>query len=207
MSLWKEPYHIVIEIENKKCRILKTLKTLGVSQFRYMDIRGFKGGSIRHLVKLPSEQIDKIKKRLDNIEVSKFEGKTSIWFESVGCDVCNTILSHGSFLISGTSVKELSFIYSFISPNYDAFKSIISALEKHQFKPKILEIEKYETKRKTLTEKQERVLWLALNSGFFDYPRKIDTVELSGKLGISPSTLSEIVRRAIRRLSKDYFES
>ena len=56
-----------------------------------------------------------------------------------------------------------------------------------------------------LTEKQERVLWLALKLGFFDYPRKIDSIEFSRKLGIVPSTLSEITRRGMLRLLKHYF--
>jgi predicted DNA binding protein len=58
-----------------------------------------------------------------------------------------------------------------------------------------------------LTEKQERVLWLALKLGFFDYPRRINSIEFSKKLGIVPSTLSEMKRRGIRKLLKHYFEA
>jgi predicted DNA binding protein len=42
--------------------------------------------------------------------------------------------------------------------------------------------------------------------GFFDYPRKINMEELSRKLGISPSTLSEMIRRGIRKLLMYHFE-
>jgi hypothetical protein len=34
----------------------------------------------------------------------------------------------------------------------------------------------------------------------FDYPRKVSMAGLAGKLGISPATLSEIIRRGTRRL-------
>lgn len=127
--------------------------------------------------------------------------------ESEDCDVCNTILSHGSFLVSGTSMKNYTFIYDFIVPNFDAYLGIISALESVNLKVKVLRLTKVRPKGKILTEKQERILWLALEAGLFDYPKRIDMVEFSRKLGISPSTLSEVVRRGVRRLLENYFES
>jgi hypothetical protein len=207
--VWDEPYHVVIEIKNKGCRVLEALENVGLQRFRIVDVRGLTGGLTRHLVELPSEYVDKILKTriVKTKEVSKFEEKTSFWFESEGCNLCNTILSHGSFLISGRNVEDATFIYSFIAPNFDAFKSIISVLERSNFKTKILRVEKYEPKGKILTRKQERVLWLALKMGFFDYPRKINTEEFARKLGISPSTMSEVIRRGIKRLLEYHFEA
>jgi len=46
-----------------------------------------------------------------------------------------------------------------------------------------------------------------LEKGVFDYPRKTNTLELSRRLGISLSTLSEITRRGMRRLVEDHFET
>jgi len=73
-------------------------------------------------------------------------------------------------------------------------------------KVNVLKMGKFEPRKGVLTEKQERIFWLALKGGFFDYPRKIDTVELAAKLGISPSTLSEITRRGLRRLLEHYYK-
>ena len=58
-----------------------------------------------------------------------------------------------------------------------------------------------------MTEKQERVLWLALKMGFFEFPRRITMLELSRRLGVGLSTLSEIIRRGIRRLLENHFET
>jgi len=204
-----EPYHIAIEVVNKRCKVLITLEDLGIRRFKVIDVRGLTGGLTRHLVKMPSKQIEKIpqgifvKARVD----SRFEEETSAWFDSDGCDLCNTILSNGSFLISGRDIEDHTFVYTFIAPNFTAFKAIISALEGEGLRPKVLKIEKYEPKGKILTEKQERVLWLALKMGFFDYPRKIDSAEFSRKVGVGPSTLSETTRRGIRRLLEHYFEA
>jgi len=207
--LWREPYHAVIEVENRRCRILRILKAYGLQQFRVADIRGSTVGSSRHLVELTPDQIEKIpREQLAKVWASRQSGgKASVWFESGGCETCNTILSHGSFLISGKSLQDFIVVYSFVVPSFDAYKSIISALENSDLKVKVLRVGKLESKRGILTENQEKVFWIALKVGFFDYPRKVDTIELSSKLGISPSTLSEITRRGVRRLLEHYFET
>ncbi|HID18685.1 TPA: hypothetical protein EYP27_03990 [Candidatus Bathyarchaeota archaeon] len=207
--LYDDPCHVVIEIENKRCRVLKILETLGIRQFKIADIRGLSGGLTRHLVKLSPEQIDKIPKGMlvKMREGGKLEERAFVWVESEGCDVCNTILSHGSFLISGTSIQNSTLVYDFITPNFDAYTSILSALESSNLKVKVLKVMKLRSQGKILTEKQERVLWLALKTGLFDYPRKVDMVEFSRKLGISSSTISEVIRRGIRRLLEHHFEA
>jgi predicted DNA binding protein len=91
-------------------------------------------------------------------------------------------------------------------PTFEAYQSIISELEKSCHKVNVRKIGKFEQQIGVLTENQERIFWLALKSGFFDYPRQIGMAELSAKLGISPSTLSEIIRRGTRRLLEHYFK-
>lgn len=208
-QLGDKPYHVTLEIVNRQCKGLKLLKDSGVQQYTLSDIRGLPGGVTRHLVKMLSKEVAEIPEDTfaEIRSSSKPKGMASAWFDSDGCDVCKAILSHSSFLVSGRHVDDYTLIYSFVAPNFDAFKSIISTLETLGPKPKILEVRKFKPKGKILTEKQERVLWLALKMGFFHYPRKINTLELSRRLGISLSTLSEIRRRGIRRLVEDHFET
>jgi len=203
-----EPYHVTIEIENRGCKGLRTLRNSGIQQYTLSDVRGLPGGLTRHLIKVPSREISQIPEdtftKIRNNR--KIEGGASAWFDSDGCDACRTILSHNSFLISGRHVEGYTVIYSFVAPNFNAFKSIISKLEAKGSKPKILEVARFKPKGKVLTEKQERALWLALKMGFFEFPRKITMLELSRRLGIALSTLSEITRRGTRRLLEDHFE-
>lgn len=203
------PYHIAIEVVNKRCEVLKTLENLGVQHFQIVDVRSSGGNLTRHLVRMSSKQVSSIpRSMLFRVgSEGKLGGETSVWIDSRGCEVCSAILSHGSFLISGRNVKDFVFVYNFIVPSYDIFKNIVSSLESAGLKPKILEVGKFVSKGRVLTEKQERTLWIALRMGFFDYPRKIDTLELSRRLGIAPSTLSETKRRGIRRLLEDHFKS
>jgi len=185
------------------------LKDLKIQHYSLSDVRGTPGGPTRHLIRMPSKKITEIpadtftKIRSEG----KFDGGASAWFDSDGCDVCKAILSQNAFLVSGRHVEGYTILYSFVAPNFDAFKSIISKLEASGLKPKILEVAKFKPKGKILTEKQERALWLALKMGFFEFPRKITMLELSRRLGIALSTVSEITRRGTRRLLEDHFET
>lgn len=200
-----EPYHITIEIVNNQCQVAKKLNESGIKQFKIVDLRGVASDTTRHLVKIPSKQVNRIPQ---NLEARQDEGKreTSVWIDSGGCDVCTTILSNSSFLISGRTVEDGALLYTFITPSFEAFQTIISSLEGKGFKPKILEVGKFQRRREILTEKQERALWLALKMGFFNYPRNLTMQELSLRLGVGLSTLSETMRRGIRRLLEDHFE-
>jgi len=201
---YNEPYHVAIEIVNERCLGLRMISSLGIEQCTLADVRGLPEGSTRHLIKIPREQIS-------NMPEDKFTKIVSssgeLWFDSDGCDVCNAILSHRSFLVSARHISDYTIIYNFVVPNHEAFKNIVSKLENSGLPLRIIEATKFRSKTQVLTEKQERVLWLAMKLGFFDYPRKINSIEFSKKLGIVPSSLSGITRNGIRRLLRHYFEA
>jgi predicted DNA binding protein len=207
-DLWRKPYHVVLEVENRQCAIVKKCSAMGLTHLKVVDVRSSNSGSVKHLVELDSAEVKKVKNVASEFQTipSKSEGKASIWLESEGCGVCNTILSSEAFLVSGKSMENFTIMYSFLVPSFEAYKKIISTLKDMGLKVNILKMGRFEPHAGILTEKQERIFWLALKGGFFDYPRKIDTVKLAEKLGISPSTLSEITRRGMRRLLEHYFK-
>ncbi len=203
----EEPYHVTVEVENKDCKGLEILENSGVEKYSLVDIRGAPRGPTRHLFKTPTEGLNRLPKQFFVKHTTESGKATSAWFNTDGCNVCNAILSNGSFLISAKHIKGRTIIYSFVAPSFKAYKNIISAFEERNIKFKILEIGKFRSESVTLTEKQERTLWLALKMGFFDYPRKITMLQLSKRLGVGLSSLSEMLRRGMRRLAEDHFES
>jgi len=204
-----EPYHATLEIVNTRCKGLGIIKDLGIKQCALVDVRNLPNGLTRHLIRSPSSEMRNIPKDSPHeINVShKGDKETFLWFDTDGCDVCRTILATNSFLVSGRRLEGSMIVYSFVAPTPAAFKKVITKLEESGLKPKIVEAGKLHPKGKTLTEKQDRVLWLALKMGYFDYPRKVHTSELSQRLGIGSSTLSETIRRGTRRLLEDHFQS
>ncbi len=204
VDAWREPYHVVIEVENKQCKMVKKLASLGFSHLKVVDVRSSSGGCVRHLMDVGEDQAHKVPKEL--AAKGHVEGKSAVWLESEGCEVCNTILAHDAFLVSGKSMHENIITYSFMVPTFEAYKGIIDDLEKAGHKVNVRKIGKFEQQIGVLTENQERIFWLALKSGFFDYPRQIGMEELATKLRISTSTLSETMRRGMRRLLEHYFK-
>ena len=51
-----------------------------------------------------------------------------------------------------------------------------------------------------ITARQEHIVRMALDLGFFEFPRKINLESLSERLNISLTTLSEIIRRESKHI-------
>jgi predicted DNA binding protein len=58
----------------------------------------------------------------------------------------------------------------------------------------------------TLTTRQKEIMATAMARGYFDFPRKISLTGLSQVVGVKPSTLSEILRSAERRIMQNAIE-
>jgi predicted DNA binding protein len=201
-----EPYYVAMEIENRQCKGLRMLEDAGVDRYALVDIRGTPKGPTRHLIKAAPEVFQLLPSRLfTGTRIDKSRRVTSAWFNTDGCEVCSTIFANSAFLVSARHVKGHKIIYSFVAPNPDAYRQISASLEAQGIKFTVLEVGRFKPTGKTLTDKQERALWLALKMGFFEYPRRITMLQLSRRLGIGLSSLSEILRRGLRRVLEDYF--
>jgi predicted DNA binding protein len=56
-----------------------------------------------------------------------------------------------------------------------------------------------------LTSRQELLVKAALELGYFDYPKKIRVRELAQLFGVTPATVTEVLRKALRKIVKEYF--
>jgi len=62
------------------------------------------------------------------------------------------------------------------------------------------------SKNAYLTPKQKLVIKYAFEKGFFEYPKKVSIIDIGKELNLAPSTVSEMIRRGLRKLLKEYFE-
>ena len=63
----------------------------------------------------------------------------------------------------------------------------------------------YLSKKNLLTSKQEKIIKIAFEKGYYDYPKGITLRELSKIFKISFSTLNEILRRGEKKIIRDYY--
>jgi predicted DNA binding protein len=83
-----------------------------------------------------------------------------------------------------------------------SLRKLLERMDRMGYKVKVLRI----TSRikGSLTAKQKRIVQLAFEYGYFDYPRLIRQRDLARLCGISSSSLSEILRRAEKGAVKAY---
>ena len=60
--------------------------------------------------------------------------------------------------------------------------------------------------RSSLTGKQELVVKVAFDLGYFDYPKKISVREMAEIFEVSPATINEEIRKGVKKILKEYFE-
>ena len=105
------------------------------------------------------------------------------------------------------SISEDKFYFSFIGDT-EPIKELLQLIE--TLGPiKIKSVQNYPFSDvdllSALTERQQEIVTLAKQTGYYEIPRKISTEALSKKIGISKSTLIEHLRKAENRIVSSLF--
>lgn len=123
------------------------------------------------------------------------------------CKVCSVIMDSKTGYFVGPAVSDHKAQMSYkLFMSGDSIPKFLQTLHTKGIDYKITEISKISSKR-VLTPKQEKVLKSALELGYYDYPKRITTEQLAETLGSAASTVTEILRRAERRIISGYFNS
>ncbi len=106
------------------------------------------------------------------------------------CQTCPLIDVPVGAMAKTTVVIPRGVLYEFIV----ARKTVYEEIQRYNCKPILVHsIEEYDY---MLTERQEYALITAYIMGYYGFPRKISLKDLAAKLGLSVSTLAELLRRA-----------
>ena len=97
------------------------------------------------------------------------------------------------------NAEEQPATWRFIARRTSDFRQILDHLEKQGIQTRIEDVAPLERKP-TLTGRQKEIMATAVASGYFEFPRKISLTGLSQLVGVKPSTRSEILRSAERRI-------
>ncbi len=192
---------------------IKKVVTKYPATVRLLDCRAVAGSSGVHElfeVSLPPEKIkafvNELRKDPYVYQVDAIETKKGMIMGSLKthkCTACRSFATSGCFLVSAKSTPEGLVEWKVLSSG-DGLKRLIDNLEKGGVKVKIHSVVDLKDES-ALTERQEEILQIALEKGYFDYPKKIDISDLANLLGISKPTLSEILRRGQKKILAEHF--
>ncbi len=147
---------------------------------------------------------------LDGIELVELEAVESDRaigvVKSAECFGCRELLSTDCFLVSARSKEDGRLEYTIISSKNECLRKLMSKLEIAKASPKLVKMKKL-SKDEMLTDNQEKIVKMAYQRGYYDFPKRIGVKDLAKMFNISPATLSEILRRGQKKIIESYFET
>jgi predicted DNA binding protein len=121
------------------------------------------------------------------------------------CDLIRIIMSSGCFLEHATAVGDGRILFKVTMGSDGSQSKLFHKLDEMGLSHELQSLSRL-SERETLTKKQEEVLRVALEKGYFDYPKRIKAGDLARLCGISKPTLDEILSRGQKNLLKMHFD-
>jgi predicted DNA binding protein len=124
--------------------------------------------------------------------------------ESHECVGCRAAVGIEAFIVDARMDDRGRMVQRLIAQDRDAVKRILDRLEKRGHRVELRRLTTFDVDE-LLTTRQEDVVEMAWEMGYFDRPRRTGLREMAGALGVSISTMSEILRKAQRKIMEDRF--
>ena len=176
-----------------------------------LDSKVLPGGVVEHLFELqvdPSRTEDlmtMIRNDRDVIDVDFMRTKGGHVYGSVSskrCTVCKQVAKSRCFLSSLVIGTEGQPHWTILGGN-ESYKELVTGLEDSKI-PYHLRLLKELQETELLTSRQEEMLSIAFESGYFEFPKKVGLKDLAVRTGVRESTLGEILRRGQRKILREY---
>ena len=116
---------------------------------------------------------------------------------------CSTILKSDCYLRDANVLPEGVVEWRIFTPGEGTLKEILRNLKEAGCEVELVGKRRAES-ADILTKRQLMVVQKALELGYFDYPRGISESELARRMKIALPTLSEILRRAEKKMTEYY---
>jgi predicted DNA binding protein len=182
---------------------------------KVLGCKPIKGSGGRGLVEItaPSMDMNRLKKFMEeqsglcNVQFeSREDGKFIGTVDNLKCSACSLLANSGCYLFSAKSMPNWRILWNVVSIDDKSIHSLIAHLEKAGLSVEVVKNVRI-SKKALLTTRQETVLALVFEFGYFEIPRKISLERLANKIGISKSTLDVIIRRAENKILVRYMHN
>jgi len=120
------------------------------------------------------------------------------------CAACKSLMNSNCFLISASSGKDGFIEWRLLTGEGGSLTELMDKLKGYGCEVELISCKRV-TRKTVLTERQEQIIRIAFENGYYDLPKKITIGKLAKLLGAAPSTLAEIIQRAERKIIWQYF--
>ena len=171
-----------------------------------------KGGQALFSIELGKMDVDtlieRIRSRPDIVSVENVSTSTTHYVGSIAMAECPwiwNIVDCGCYLNKAWCNGDGRLVIKVLSGGEGSLPRLIKNLSERGVTVDICKINRLDN-QSPITTKQESVLRLAFQRGYFDYPRRIKLKELAELCGMNPATVDEIIKRGERNLLERYLQ-
>ncbi len=133
------------------------------------------------------------------------KGKILATLQVDNCHACHELASSECFLTDATATEGGGLEWRLLAPRRASIESLVGTLGTRGIAVELLSIKTVKGSG-SLTDRQARVLSLAYELGYFEFPKKINLTDLAKKLGVSKAALSETLRAGEEKVLHAYFQ-
>jgi predicted DNA binding protein len=183
------------------------------SRVKIMEVKAPRPGLTQNFVELASEGMTTeellrhirksggvVRSDLSKVDKNRVMGTVT----THDCPVCSTFAGLDCFLVSASTREGGKMEWTVFVSGESGFKALCKRLDRNKVNYSVLETS-HHMQKKQITSRQEDLMRIAFDLGYFEFPKRINLEHLSAKLGISIATLSEILRRGEKNILSKYF--
>jgi predicted DNA binding protein len=184
------------------------------TRVKIMDVKAPRPGVTQNFVELASERMTPeellihlrksdgvVRSDLSRVDKNRVMGTVT----THDCPVCSTFAGLDCFLVSASTNEQGKMEWSVFINSDSGLRALCRRLDKNKVDYQILE-KTYHMQKRQITSRQEQLMRIAFDLGYFEFPKRVNLEQLSERLGISTGTLSEILRRGEKNILSRYFE-
>lgn len=183
------------------------------ARIRVLSCMPFAAGGVRDLVEIstPEGRLEDAVAEIEGssqfqeVDISRTAKNRALASISTDrCSVCSTLAGSECFLISATT-KEGRIYWTLLASGKKPLRKLMETMKENGFEVEIIKMAELKG-RDALTTRQEEIIRIALDKGYFDYPKRTSIRSLADLFGISISTLSEVLRAGQKKIMSSYFK-
>ncbi|WP_455391796.1 helix-turn-helix domain-containing protein [[Eubacterium] cellulosolvens] len=168
------------------------------------------GGRLLFEIETESENITDLLKKINafqqicKLDISPYKkGGYLGTIVTNNCITCRALTESKCFLTYARNLKDAKIEWHIITGDEKSLSKLMRTLEGNGCSVELISKTPL-TKKNILTSRQDEIIKIAMEKGYYDYPKKISLRELSKILKISFSNLNEILHRGEKKIIRDY---